>query len=208
MLRGLPPVYIDERVYRLGNPPRIRAALLELGDHWEAVVETLDFLKADSDDDASVLLNGPFAQKPGYALEATRFSNGTWRVFYSALEANTCEAEVAHWCRKTVQSIPATQRRFYYRELRCRLQGRGYDVRPQAGAWAFLTGDVSSYPDCQQLAQEAKDSQADAMLCPSARLDGGSTSPVFERPALSDESLHDLVSILVEADGSTRVDRA
>jgi RES domain-containing protein len=208
MLRGLAEVQIDERIYRLGNPPSTRAALLELGDDWEAVVETVDFLKADSDDDALVLLNSPFVQRPGYKPEPTRFSDGTWRVFYSALEANTCEAEVAYWCRKTVQSHPATQRRFYYRQLRCRLRGRGYDVRPKVDEWAFLTGDSSSYPDCHKLAQEARDVQADAMLCPSARQEGGSTSPVFERHVLSDESLHELVSILIEVDGSVRVDRA
>jgi hypothetical protein len=208
MLRGLAEIDIEERVYRLGNPPRVKAALLDLGDDWEALAETVDFLKADSDNEASALLDSPFVQKPGYKPEPTRFSDGTWRVFYSALEANTCEAEVAHWCRKTVQSTPTAQRRFYYRELRCRLRGKGYDVRPQMDTWAFLTGDFSSYPACHQLAKEAKDAHADAMLCPSARLTGGSTSPVFERRALSDESLHDLVSILIDADGSTHVDRA
>lgn len=205
MLENIAPISIDETVYRLANPPRVRAALDVLGTDFEKVIETLDFMKASSADDVADLLTSPFAAD--YTPPPTRFTDGTWKVFYSAIEPETCEAERGYWCARELQPNPRTPQRFHFREMRCRVTGPGFDVRPMQGEWPFLTGDDSTYPKCQELAQEARGAKADAMLCPSARRAGGSTVPVFVQIALSDAAIVGSVVIQVDVQGNTAVSR-
>jgi hypothetical protein len=85
MLEDREIIGISETVYRLANSPRLRAALTELGMDVNQALETIDFLQATPADDVSVLLTSPFAEPNGdYRPNPTRFSDGTWRVFYSA----------------------------------------------------------------------------------------------------------------------------
>ena len=207
MLENIAAIPIVETVYRLANPPRIRAALDDLGTSFEGAIETLDFMKANSADDVAILLASPFDTAGNYTPSPTRFSDGTWRVFYSAIEPETCAAEVSYWCSRNVQSAPPTQRRFYYRELRCQVTGNGFDVRPMHQEWPFLTGDNSAYPQCQELAREARNSGADAMLCPSARRPGGSTVPVFVQQVLSNAAILGQVIIQTDNQGNATVSR-
>jgi hypothetical protein len=206
MLEDVEQLAINHIIYRLANPPRIRAALADLSTSLEEVLETIDFLGLQSAEDAASLLDTPFREDTAYRQPPTRFSDGSWRVFYSALEPETAERERAHWCRKEAQSRPPTSRRFHYRELRCRLDGNGYDLRPKHADWPFLTGDTT-YPPCQALAREAKEAGATAILSPSARRSGGTTAPVFVRQILSAATILSLVVIEIEASGETRVIR-
>jgi hypothetical protein len=206
MLEELEQLEINHIVYRLANPPRIRAALGDLSTNLEEVLETIDFLGFQSTEEAATLLDSPFREDTDYKPRPTRFSDGSWRVFYSALEPETAEAERAHWCRKEAQSIPPRPHRFHYRELRCRLNGNGYDLRPRHGDWPFLTGD-NTYPPCQALGREAKEAGASAMLSPSARRTGGTTAPVFVRQILSTPTILGVVILQIEESGETRVIR-
>ncbi len=208
MLEDIVIVVIDEVIYRLANPARVRAALVDLGvEDWEEVNETIEFLQTTGADDVSVLLAAPFAEDPTRAYKPlpTRFSDGTWRVFYGALEPETCEAERGYWCRRNLQSEPPELRRFHFREFRSRVKGSGYDLRPMKDGWPFLTGDTASYPQCQDLAGEARAASADAMLCPSARREGGTTVPVFVQRVLSEATIIGLVSIQIDTEGSVSV---
>lgn len=205
MLESYAQISIDETVYRLANPPRVRAALDVLGTDFEGVIETLDFMKTSSADDVAVLLTSPF--DADYTPPPTRFTDGSWKVFYSAIEPETCEAERGYWCARELQSNPPTSQRFYFRELRCRANGTGFDVRPMQEEWPFLTGDDSSYPKCQELAREARVAKADALLCPSARRAGGSTVPVFVQAALSGAVIVGSVVIQIDEQGNNIVSR-
>jgi hypothetical protein len=207
MLERIATLVINEIVYRLANPPRMRAALAELGADREGVLETLDFLKTTGAEDVSVLLSAPFVDDPIYTPSPTRYSDGTWKVFYSALEPETCEAERAYWCFRNVQSDPPATRQFHYREFRCRLNGTGYDLRPMRDKWPFLTGDTSTYPKCQDVAREARTALASALLCPSARHKDGTTAPVFVREVLSDGTILGLVHIQIDANGRISISR-
>jgi hypothetical protein len=100
MLRGLNRLDIDTTTYRLANPPRVRAALTDLSISLEATLETIDFLGASAADDAGALLSSPFEHDPNFIRPPTRFSDGSWPVFYSAIEPETAEKERAHWCRR------------------------------------------------------------------------------------------------------------
>jgi len=204
MLEGLSQIPIDQVIYRLANPPQVRDALFDLQLSLEDALETLDFFALKSAEDAITLLDTPFLEDASYRPSPTRFSNGTWRVFYSALEPETAEAERAHWCRREAQSMSATSRQFHYRQLRCRLKGNGYDLRLMRMQWSFLTGD-GTYPRCQALAKQAKDAQATAMLCPSARNENGTTTPVFVREVLSEPTILGIAILVFESSGELHV---
>jgi hypothetical protein len=188
MLEELNQLAIDQIVYRLANPPAVGAALADLPVSLEDALDTLDLLELRSAEDATTLLETPFFEDPSYTPRPTRFSDSTWRVFYSALELETAEHERGHWCGKEAQPKPATLRRFHFRQLRCRVNGSGYDLRPKRMEWPFLTGD-DTYPPCQALAKEAKAAAASTMLCPSARHENGTTTPVFVREVLSEPAI-------------------
>ena len=207
MLEDDEAIWINHLVHRLANRQEIRAALGDLPISLEDAIETIDFLGATDTADALTLLDAPFRIDSRYRPHPTRFTDGTWRVFYSALEPETVENEVAHWCRKEFQSQPPALRRFHYKHLQCRLDGQAFDVRPRLKNWSFLTGD-NTYPECQALAAEAKSRGVDAILCPSARRPGGTTAPVFERRALSDPTIRDGIVLEIEASGEIRIVRA
>jgi hypothetical protein len=209
MLEGSDSIIISETVFRLANPPQMRAALELLGGDLAEINETIDFLQSRFTDDVSLLIASPFGDPPtNITPRPTRFSDGTWRVFYSALEPETCEREMGEWCRRTLQSLPPATQRFYYREFRCSLNGDGYDLRPKKGIWQFLTGDIDTYRQCQELAREARTRGAQALLCPSARRDGGTTSPVFVQQVLSNGAVLGVVAILIDQDGTISAARS
>jgi hypothetical protein len=202
MLADVNRASLDETLFRLANPPRIRKSLVDVGATLEEAIETIDFIGGDSSNDAVLMLNGPFEQNPSYSPRPTRFSDGTWRVFYSALEVDTAEEERGYWCIQEIQSDPPVQRHFHYRELRCRLQGEAFDVKAKLADWPFLVGDRSAYPQCQNVARSAIQADADALLAPSARRVGGTTIPVFKRAALSNPEILGAVVFQVQTDGS------
>jgi hypothetical protein len=68
--------------------------------------------------------------------------------------------------------------------------------------WPFLIGDTSTYPQCQELARDARTAGAEAMLCPSARRENGTTSPVFILEVLSDATILGVVVIQLDENGS------
>jgi hypothetical protein len=166
-------------------------------------------LGASAADDAGALLSSPFEHDPNFIRPPTRFSDGSWPVFYSAIEPETAEKERAHWCRREIQPQPPERiHRFHYRQLRCRVRGKGFDVRPKINEWIFLAGEDSAYPDCRSLAQEAINAGGDMMLCPSARRPTGTTVPVFVVHVLSEPSLAGIVVIEINVSGEIRIARS
>jgi len=202
MLADINRASLDETLFRLANPPRIRKSLMDAGATLEEAIETIDFIGGDNSNDAVLMLDTPFERNPSYRPNPTRFSDGTWRVFYSALEVDTAEAERGHWCIQEIQSDPPATRHFHYRELRCRLQGEAFDVKAKLHDWPFLVGDRSAYPQCQNVALSAIQADADALIAPSARREGGTTIPVFKRAALSNPEILGAVVFRVQPDGS------
>ncbi|MGA7070403.1 RES family NAD+ phosphorylase [Bradyrhizobium sp.] len=180
---------------------------MDAGATLEDAIETIEFIGGDNSNDALLMLNMPFELNPSYRPSPTRFSDGTWRVFYSALEVETAEKERGYWCLREIQSDPPALRHFHYRELRCRLQGEAYDVKAKLADWPFLVGDHSAYAQCQNVARAAIQADADALIAPSARKNGGTTIPVFKRVALSSPEILGAVIFQVQADGSFTIIR-
>lgn len=169
-------------------------------------------LDLDADDQAELLmllsgmisknpiddfLDGPF--RPTRRLRRkTRFSDGSYPVFYSALEAETAEAEVAFWFGREYVGAPKSSRTAYYQRFRCMFNGIEKDLRPKARAWPDLVHD-SDYSFCNQLGAEARASGIDGLVVPSARAEGANM-PVFLRSALSDPKLDEVVAVTYSID--------
>ena len=144
-----------------------------------------EFLKLRGiDDSMDQFLDGPFQMRRqfgGGKTPATRFSDGSFRVFYSSLEIATAEAELQRWV-KNHMGQPRATRRAYYTCFSCEFDGSAKDLRPMHQNWPDLTAD--DYQFCYRLGNEALETGLDALLTPSARYGGGTNVPVFKRPAI------------------------
>lgn len=114
--------------------------------------------------------------------DQTRFSDGSKRVYYSALDLATTIDERLHWFRKECQ--PTQVVRLYLRLLQCNFAGSTKNLIPYADALPFLTSE-DGYSQCNALANEAIACGLDALLTPSARRAGGTCVPVFSERSLS-----------------------
>ncbi len=138
------------------------------------------------------LIDGPF--RPGKKLRnRTRFSDGSFPVFYSALATETAEAEVSYWFRKEYVGKPRGNRTAYYQGFRCTFDGLEKDLRLKAAEWQKLVHD-SDYSFCNLLGKEAREQNIDGLIVPSARHEG-SNVPIFARKAVSDPELDGIVAI-------------
>ena len=126
------------------------------------------------------LLDTPF--RPKRNRKPTRFSDGSFPVFYSSLDSETAEAEVRHWA-PTVMGRPRQPRTTYYWLFRCTFEGDEKDLRPQIGTWPHLI-HKSDYTFCNQLGAEAVQLKVDGLVTCSARRPQGTNLPVFSRRAL------------------------
>lgn len=207
MFDGIDKTAVETVVYRLANPLRFRVSFMDLSTTLEDAIETIDFIGTDNADDAAAMLEMPFAQTPGYQPSPTRYSDGSWRVFYSALEPDTADAERGYWCLRELQSEPPQTRRFHYRELSCLFVGEIFDLRTKIETWPFLVGDQDDYPKCQEVARAAIADNIDGLYCPSARRATGTTVPVFFSRALTEPKILGAVIFEVSTDGSISITR-
>ena len=188
MLEKLPSIAADETVYRYANQRNAIASLQRMGFDPDAVGEMLDFLGASTEDvNLEGLLDAPFDPKPQLESkfpEETRYSDGSWRVSYNALERETAEKEVYHLYVKSAVGGPSKRRPAYYSSFSSRFRGIAKDLRPKIKEWPLLTHG-SDYSFCQELGREADSEKIDGLFAPSARREDGTSVPVFNRMALS-----------------------
>lgn len=165
--------------------PPVDSAHVFRGD-LDSVDELLDLLSSRGVvDNPEELCDAPFRNKPRLRKIGfrTRFSDGSYPVFYSSLEPETAAAEVKFWFLQNVSS-PASPRTAYYSRFSCRFDGSVKDLRPMRKEWPELTHD-KDYDFCNRLGREAKKSGLDGLLTPSARQEHGTNVPVFRRSAIS-----------------------
>ena len=155
----------------------------------EHINEITDLLRetgnATSFDD---LLDAPFRpkrrlEKAGFHVTRSRYSDGSFAVFYGALEAETAIAEMRHHFTNRVAGKPDGERIVWYQRFVCDFNGSVKDLRPKRKAWPNLTHGTD-YGLCNRIGAEAKGKSLHGLLAPSARCEG-TTLPVFERSALS-----------------------
>jgi hypothetical protein len=203
MLDGLEIFEADHPVYRFANVVDFSDMLRQMGLDTDDIGEILDFLgEARDRSEAERLLDAPFATKPQLAargITPTRFSDGSLRVFYSALEIQTAESEVLHWYAGA--ALGQSLRIAYYNRLRCRFRGSALDLRPLVDGWPFLIADDDeAYSRCQGLAREGLDLGADGFFAPSPRRPSGTNVPVFKRAALAQPEILGVTALLRDSD--------
>ena len=142
------------------------------------------------------LLEDPFYPKPWLqktTFPVSRFSDGSFAVFYGALEVETATAEVRHHFVSRFFGEPNGRRVAWYQRFACDFTGSVKDLRPKRKAWPELTHG-SDYGLCNRLDAEARERSLDGLLAPSARCDG-TNLPVFIRSALSNARDLEFVSV-------------
>lgn len=183
MLEAINETRFEDSVYRFVNQSEHVKVLTDMGLDAIGITEMVTLLRERGlTDDPIEILDGPFAPKPLLKPIQTRFSDGRMRVFYSALEPETAEAEVLHWYMKPLLG-GASPLRAYYRRATCTFNGYVKDLRPWVDQWPFLTAD-DGYDACNTLGTEAATSGLDGLLSRSARRVQGTTLPIFSRSSL------------------------
>ncbi len=136
-------------------------------------------------DNMQDLCDSPFRRKPQLRRRGhrTRFSDGSFPVFYSAIEAATAKAERLHWFRRDIGKSSGS-RTAYFRLFSCCFEGKYKDLRPKIDEWPELVDE--DYEFCNALGAEAVATGLKGLLTPSARRAGGTNMPVFARDAISD----------------------
>lgn len=150
-------------------------------------------------DDLNSFLDRPLIPKPQLGRQS-RFSDGSFPVFYSALDTGTAQAEIIHLRSSLGQEAIGTA---YYYLIRCSFNGMVKDLRNHVAQFPFLVLDQSTgaYEQCNVIGKEARDSGLDGLRTISARTPDGECLPVFRRPALSDPVRGNLFSFSVDAAG-------
>ena len=177
---------IDLEVFRLVSYQEDEEFIRELELDPEGTDEILELLESKgATDSLEKLLDDPFRRKELLSEErvsVTRFSDGSFPVFYSSMEAATAEAEVEYWFTKFVGK-PDAKRNAWYRRFKCDFNGAVKDLRPKKEVWPELTHD-SDYGFCNKLGAEAR-KELDGLLAPSVRRLRGTNVPVFSRCSIS-----------------------
>ena len=183
MLEGIPARHHRRTVYRFARLPADEFLnSLGVGARGERELRELLQEVGYMPPSPGELCDAPFRRKARLTW-VTRFSDGSYPVFYAALEPETPEAEVTHWFR-TFAGTPRGPRTAYYERFSCTFDGMVKDLRPKTAEWPALTDE--DYAFCNRLGAEAIRASLDGLVTPSARRRGGTNLPVFKRRAISD----------------------
>ena len=186
------------RIYRLASLRRYNELLAKQGLDDLGKQELSDLLV---DAGYGTSLEEPWDEpfRPKRRLKrTTRYSDGSYPVFYSALEPETTAAEIAHGFKKGFGGRPQGQRSAYYQGFTCLFEGEEKDLRDKLSEWPELVHD-SDYTFCNRIGAEAVRLELDGLVVPSARRENGSNLPVFKRSAIRDPEYQDLVKITLDS---------
>ena len=190
-------------IFRLARDWSLERLIAEEGYDPTSAAELMELAGSTARGDLRrTFLDAPFKAKPRLAKagHSARFSDGSFSVFYAALEADTAEAEIGYWRSK---ERPRTA---YYTRFACDFSGQTKDLRPMRTKWPELTHD-SGYRFCNALGAEAQVSDLDGLLTPSALKDTGTNLPVFQRRAIDNPVVEARVAVTLDpstGDVSTR----
>jgi hypothetical protein len=187
MLENLDRRSTTEDAYRFANLTYVPRFAERKGLTVDQIAEIIAF---DRDDVTLELLEGPFTRIPALADRfgsPSRFSNGDWPVFYTALSRETAEKETSHHYGRKAAGDAEARRAVYYSIVSCAFAGDVTDLRPKLVDWPDLVSD--DYAFCLGLGKEANESKLDGFLAPSARHPQGTTLPVFMPGAVSNPKI-------------------
>lgn len=114
--------------------------------------------------------------------EGSRFSDGSYGVFYAARELETAVAETAFHRERFMRATDQSRMELDMRVYAVELVGRLHDLRGRAASFP-LVYSRDSYGPPQELAMRIRDEGWDGLAYDSVRRDGGECAAVF-RPRL------------------------
>ena len=182
MLEKVPNQRLRLEVYRFAVIPEIDDLLNASGLDKQGVIELKEILAASSGSNLEQLCGAPFRLKKALRPR-TRFSDGSYPVFYSSLDPESAEAELEYRFPKFIGQ-PENHRTAYYQRFSCTFEGTEKDLRPKLPDWPDLV-HKSDYTFCNRLGAEAVEPGLDGLVTPSARKKAGVNAPVFKRQAIS-----------------------
>ena len=189
MLKSIPSERLNAPVFRFASYRGDIEFMKEQGYDQQNIAELTDLLQScGAADSLEELCAAPFRPKRWLnkgRFPVTRFSDGSFAVFYCSTEPETAEAEVRHHFCANYSGRPADNRVAWYQRFKCDFQGSVKDLRSMQTEWPELTHH-SDYRFCNMLGAEAKASLLDGLIAPSARRPGGTNVPVFERSAIGE----------------------
>lgn len=174
----------DVVVKLVSLPPNIQTVLLARGLDPFSLGETIEAIAAVGIPlDANEAIDFIFRARPEPPpFPSGRFGDGTYAVFYSALETETCLEEVRHHQGPSLalSSFPR-----YFTVLTCQFSGQSMMLRGLEAKYPDLISLTDAgYPFCRAAAAWAKTQGADALHTTSARRNDGTCVPVFIRERL------------------------
>lgn len=193
MLENVPSKKSRHQVFRLAYIPSHQEFLEQL-DFDSSAAHELEGLLSHYGIDANLesLLDSPFQPKRKLS-DATRFSDGSYPVFYSSWEAKTAEAEIKHSFPRYA-GRPNGERSAYYQQFSCTFEGIQKDLRKKIQEWPSLV-DKMDYSFCNQIGEEARRLNLDGLVTVSVRVENGTNLPIFFRRAVSEPKLEYIVKL-------------
>jgi hypothetical protein len=192
VIEGAAQQALSEPVLRLIglSPSSIETILLQRGLNPDALEEVREAVASVGVpftlEEALAYPFRPSDGEPPYGVG--RFSNGQFGVFYSALEEDTCIAEILYYNRVGFEqqrsgNVPFAR---YYQLTACEFTGSAMMLVGREQQYPDLVSATDAgYPFCQGVALWAISEGADALHTTSARRAGGTCVPVFTEGALS-----------------------
>lgn len=207
LLEELEPRTAREELHRYATVPQSYTEFLQdEGFDLDDIDELLQLMGPQrGHDGGDSALDGPFGRDGG-----GRYSDGSFPVFYSALEPETAQTEALFWYGSRALGSRRKPRTFYYDHVQCAFDGQTKDLREKAQAWPLLScrDTQKAYPFCNSLAAAAVAEGLDALYAPSARHAGGTCVPVFRRVALTNANVRELFAFSFQPEtGRTSITR-
>jgi hypothetical protein len=200
VLAGSPKENLRQEVLRFANLSHVAVFATRKGLTIDEVADVIAF---DRDDVVKELMQGPFERKPGLGNKfglKSRFSDGDWPVFYSAIGRETAQQESSHHYGRKAAGDASARRPVHYSVLRCMFDGEVIDLQPKLAGWPELVSD--DYAFCNGLGKEAHEMTLGAFLAPSARNPGGTTVPSFSTITLSNPVIEATVRLTYDTAGT------
>lgn len=193
MLDDCPIAREHATVQRLASIPESTASvssmLLRRGSRAEDVSDVLPIVAGMTPFSLEEVIDDVFRAREGTdrPFREGRFSDGSFGVYYSALDEDTCREEVAYHLHEAVADLDHDPDPRSFRVIECSYDGTTANLLGKETKHQDLVSVTKSgYPFCQDLGRKAVDRGLDGFLTASARKPDGVCVPVFRRTSLAE----------------------
>jgi len=158
--------------------------------HYSKLLAELGLDEPSAEEMLQLMMDGGMGESPEAVRDRSflsrrqsRFSDGSFGVYYTALEVETAESEIRYYCLKRAREcfVPGKPTNMHYCLVSCHFSGDAKDLRPYHSRFPNLTSD--NHSECNRIGREAHDSGLAGLLTHSARHATGTCLPTFRREA-------------------------